>query len=456
MSFGHHNNMSPHPSGPSFPNNLNKIFNAQTEHIRQLQDQINSRDKALEGLLLQVNNLHVQNQGLTTLAKLKNQETKQHSSSKKGLKKPKQQTVNKISGGSKKLATNRRSTKHTKNPSSPIKKKNPHHLTTKEIPDGFEPTKNAFSIHMKSLCGLVYQYSIPMVPDNSQRKEFNTQFKFPEDIVQKIHNPSTIPLVPENEIITFRGVKPGKKKISRGIINLTNFFIKYILALLAKVEIHFWAPDLNASSDTRYNEACQISAIQTFCQLAAGGAFEYMNINLRFVEDLKLLEETYNHIGQAIQKIIKIERKIFKGSRKASYLTGQTEAGQKTLTADSFNFAFLPDASESLRGIQHPDERLGDRNFTQKYWDQPIEPYDISHEITNEEDLDTSGDSDNEIDDDSEVVSSEHKTDKDEVAQEEGELNQFVDQDTKMEHAPYLSNPFGPSEISFQNKWSGW
>ncbi|MBW0469790.1 hypothetical protein O181_009505 [Austropuccinia psidii MF-1] len=112
------------------------------------------------------------------------------------------------------------------------------------------------------------------------------------NIVQTIDNPSTIPLIPENEIITFRGVKPGKKKITCGIINLTDFFIKYVLALLSKVEISRWTPDLNASSDTLYNEACHISAIQTFCQLAAGGAYEYMNINLRFLEDLKLLEET--------------------------------------------------------------------------------------------------------------------------------------------------------------------
>ncbi|MBW0503895.1 hypothetical protein O181_043610 [Austropuccinia psidii MF-1] len=123
MSFGNHNNMSPHPSGPSISNNLKEIFNSQTEHIRQLQDQIHSCDKALEGLLFQVNNLHAQNQGLTTLAKLKNKETKQDSSSQKDLKKPNQQTVNEISGGSKKSATNR-SKKHTKKPSSPIRSLN--------------------------------------------------------------------------------------------------------------------------------------------------------------------------------------------------------------------------------------------------------------------------------------------------------------------------------------------
>ncbi|MBW0495793.1 hypothetical protein O181_035508 [Austropuccinia psidii MF-1] len=87
-----------------------------------------------------------------------------------------------------------------------------------------------------------------------------------------------------------------------------------------------------------------------------------------------------------------------------SWFNSHTD-GQKTLTADSFDFAFIPDESESLRGIQHPNERLGHRNFTENYWDQLIEPYDISHKITNEEDLETSGDSNDEIDDDSEVVS---------------------------------------------------
>ncbi|MBW0583445.1 hypothetical protein O181_123160 [Austropuccinia psidii MF-1] len=232
---------------------------------------------------------------------------------------------NEISGGSKKSATNRRSKKHTTKPSFPIKKKNPHQLTTQEMPEGFEPTKNTFSIHIKSLWGLVYQDSIPMVPEYSQLKEFNTRFEFAEDIVQTIHNPSTIPLVPENEIITFRGVKPGKKKIARGIINLTDFFIKYVLALLAKVGIRRWAPDLNASSDTLYNEACQISAIQTFRQLAAGGAFEYMNINLRFLEDLQLLEATYNHIvyftlAKRYQKELKEKGKYSKDQERQAIL----------------------------------------------------------------------------------------------------------------------------------------
>ncbi|MBW0579827.1 hypothetical protein O181_119542 [Austropuccinia psidii MF-1] len=56
-------------------------------------------------------------------------------------------------------------------------------------------------------------------------------------------------------------------------------------------------------------------------------------------------------------------------------------AGKKTISADTFNVAFLPDASLSIRGNQHPYEKLNDRRFNEKYWDQLIEPYNISHNI---------------------------------------------------------------------------
>ncbi|MBW0506906.1 hypothetical protein O181_046621 [Austropuccinia psidii MF-1] len=97
-------------------------------------------------------------------------------------------------------------------------------------------------------------------------------------------------------------------------------------------------------------------------------------------------------------------------------------AGQKTLISDAFNIAFLPDASQSLRGIQHPNERLGDNKFTDKYWDQVIDGYDISHEIPDEE-----------LETESEVESAKEESNGEEEAQELAELNQLHDQDTEME-----------------------
>ncbi|MBW0543487.1 hypothetical protein O181_083202 [Austropuccinia psidii MF-1] len=70
---------------------------------------------------------------------------------------------------------------------------------------------------------------------------------------------------------------------------------QYTKALLSKLGIHQWAPNLEEASDTLYNEACQISAIQSFCKVAIGGAYEHMNINLRYLNGTKLLHDTYNY-----------------------------------------------------------------------------------------------------------------------------------------------------------------
>ncbi|MBW0575638.1 hypothetical protein O181_115353 [Austropuccinia psidii MF-1] len=123
-------------------------------------------------------------------------------------------------------------------------------------------------------------------------KEFNTRFSFNEELSNSIQSLKGIPLIPESEILTLRGEKPGKKKISNGIINLKDFYIHYVQALLANLGIRQCAPNLNDASDTLYNKACCLSEIQTFRQLASAGAYEYMNINTEFLNSLNLLEAT--------------------------------------------------------------------------------------------------------------------------------------------------------------------
>ncbi|MBW0477737.1 hypothetical protein O181_017452 [Austropuccinia psidii MF-1] len=63
-------------------------------------------------------------------------------------------------------------------------------------------------------------------------------------------------------------------------------------------------------------------------------------------------------------------------------------SGQKRQFADVHQVAFFPDASSLLLGKQHPDERLSNKGFTQKYWDKTIETYSILHEIENDDELD--------------------------------------------------------------------
>ncbi|MBW0505135.1 hypothetical protein O181_044850 [Austropuccinia psidii MF-1] len=119
--------------------------------------------------------------------------------------------------------------------------------------------------------------------------------KVPRKLKKMAESDTSVPHIPQREVSTLKGVQPGRKKVRRGIVYIKEFFILYIQPLLSKLGIHQWAPNLKEASDTLYNEACRISAIQSFCQVAIGGAYEHMNINLCHLNDIKLLHDTYNH-----------------------------------------------------------------------------------------------------------------------------------------------------------------
>ncbi|MBW0546022.1 hypothetical protein O181_085737 [Austropuccinia psidii MF-1] len=114
-----------------------------------------------------------------------------------------------------------------------------------------------------------------------------------------------------------KGVHIGRKKIGRAIVHISEFFIQYTNAMLARLGIRIWCPDLNDAPDSLYNEACRISAIMTFRQIASGGAYEYMSINLAYCNDLVLLQKAYNHFVHfsMLQKYMKEEKEEGKNLR---------------------------------------------------------------------------------------------------------------------------------------------
>ncbi|MBW0542174.1 hypothetical protein O181_081889 [Austropuccinia psidii MF-1] len=134
-------------------------------------------------------------------------------------------------------------------PASTPPRRNPNQLIMKHTPESFKPTK-----------------SVPTPPDNNMLQEFNVRFSDVDQIKTAAKSTNLQPLIPQSEILTLRGTQSGRKKI-----------------------------DLDASVDSLYNEACRISAIQTFHQIAAAGAYKYMNINLGYLDDIQFLEAAYNH-----------------------------------------------------------------------------------------------------------------------------------------------------------------
>ncbi|MBW0523415.1 hypothetical protein O181_063130 [Austropuccinia psidii MF-1] len=569
MSFPHR---SHHIINENSQPDISQILQSQNQHIHELRTKLEQHDQEVEALLAKVSNLEVQ--------PARNQKT----SFKVGNSKLRE-NISKIKGKSSKTQVKAR-TKNTKgsNPknthqraaSAPptTSKTRPNQLNMKQTPQGFKPTKDAFFAHIRIMWGLIFEKSIPVLPDPALLKEFYNRFDYANEIQEVAKSSSAVKLIPESDVITLRGTQPGRKKVGKAIVNVQEFFILYIQALLAKLGIRRWAPALDEPIDTLYNEACRISAIQTFRQVSVGGAYQYMNINLRFLNNIGLLEATYNHFVHYLKtKIWKRETKesgaylkdlergaISKNrqrlqkshyqfavaqdfpkrylkilsnidshsddefvedvgfvikhlpyrSKKATIFMrrvdeeiqrakrgtrssqkhiriesknpnpttfGRVPQGlpidffdpewyndcppaQKTLCADIMSIAFLPDAMKSIRGIQHPDEKLGDKRFSEKYWDEATQPYDLSHEIAAEDD-------DNESNLDSEDDSSSSGTDLDEENDsEEEESNEnseidgeeMMDEDVDMQNSENLQpQRVGQSiGLDHENNWANW
>ncbi|MBW0568841.1 hypothetical protein O181_108556 [Austropuccinia psidii MF-1] len=297
MSFNYYNSSSSGEFAESSELVLLQVVNQQYERIRQLEQKIDSHDKNLEALL---NKFNLQEEKRNTLAKSKGKETQMQRFRSKSRNKPKPHKDSPTNV----LANNQNTTLKTPHKQNQIlyqqvstssQKQSPNQVLQSEISEGFQPTKKEFCKHIKLLWGLSYQTSVPMSPDYTMLKEFNTCFYFLSDIVTQSENPNTLPLVRLEEIITLRNTPLGKKKIGNAIIHMTYFLIKYVVEFLARLGICHWAPELNEASDTLYNKACRVSILQTFCQIAISAAYEYMNINLVYLENIQLLTNVYNH-----------------------------------------------------------------------------------------------------------------------------------------------------------------
>ncbi|MBW0544027.1 hypothetical protein O181_083742 [Austropuccinia psidii MF-1] len=278
--------------------NLLQVVNQQYEHIRQLELKMNRNDQNLEALLHKFNLQENAIRNVSAESKGKEKQIQRFRS--KSFNQP---TLHKENSPN--LLANNQNTKLKTTPTpnkmlqkqifTPPQKRSPNQLLQSEIPESFQPTKKAFCEHIKLLWGLIYQNSVPISPDYTMLKEFNTRFSFLSDIVTQSENHNTLPLVPLEEILTLRNTPPRKKKIGNSIIHMSDFSIKYVVASLARLGICQWAPDLNEESDTLYNEAFRISAIQTFRQIAISGAYKNIDINLMYLENIQLLTNVYNH-----------------------------------------------------------------------------------------------------------------------------------------------------------------
>ncbi|KAG0151124.1 hypothetical protein CROQUDRAFT_37225 [Cronartium quercuum f. sp. fusiforme G11] len=124
--------------------------------------------------------------------------------------------------------------------------------------------QEAFFVFICVIWGLVLTSAVPKAPDLSLLAKFNAQFSKQADIVALLDSPSAQDLVKKCKVITLSEAKLGHMKIGKGIVNIKQFFVLYSVAMLAKIGIQVWGPDLDFPDNTLWNEACWISAICLF------------------------------------------------------------------------------------------------------------------------------------------------------------------------------------------------
>ncbi|MBW0472341.1 hypothetical protein O181_012056 [Austropuccinia psidii MF-1] len=137
------------------------------------------------------------------------------------------------------------------------------------------------------------------------------------------------------------------------------------------------------------------------------------------------------------------------------------KAGQKRQFSDVHQVALFPDASKCLFVKQHPDERLSNKQFTQKYRDQILEPYNISHVIENDEELDVDSNTNNKSYELEDIAAEEFE---DNNIEENKQGNTHMEQpknsseDIEIEDCEDYNTPQQSQQsfFSITNEWSSW
>ncbi|MBW0516713.1 hypothetical protein O181_056428 [Austropuccinia psidii MF-1] len=123
---------------------------------------------------------------------------------------------------------------------------------------------------------------------------FNQRFTNTEEIESAISNdvPS---LVPIDTIEKLQQLQSKGNNVGNNFINLSDFMIRYVQVSLSKLGTVRWAPKLLKQPNSKYREACRISAVKNFRQLDVGDSYVFMNVNTGYVNDLHLLIQSYDN-----------------------------------------------------------------------------------------------------------------------------------------------------------------
>ncbi|MBW0474298.1 hypothetical protein O181_014013 [Austropuccinia psidii MF-1] len=169
------------------------------------------------------------------------------------------------------------------------------------------------------------------------------------------------------DVQTLREGRAGRIKVGRGLLYLEESHIYYIHGYLAKLGIECWGPNVEDSSESLWNSSCRTSALNTFRQIAASGAYDSMNFNHKYVNDLILLIQAYNHyIHFIMADRVKAEKKQ-QGRYSLSQTSRRNQKNQESLRARRDKFAVANDLPNRYKKIianlhSHSDDEYDEAN----------------------------------------------------------------------------------------------
>ncbi|KAI7952926.1 hypothetical protein MJO29_008557 [Puccinia striiformis f. sp. tritici] len=163
-------------------------------------------------------------------------------------------------------------------------------------------TRDALYAHIDIIWELLEHKYIPGPPSPNTLREFNTHFSDVFEIQHAANNTLAPSLIPLNQVNALKSLQYGQKKIDPGVIHLDGFFVDYTQATLARLGLRVWAPKLEDSPLSLYNEACRQVALKMFSQAASTFAYAYLKIDDKYTKDVELLIPAYNHYVHHLQR----------------------------------------------------------------------------------------------------------------------------------------------------------
>ncbi|MBW0564643.1 hypothetical protein O181_104358 [Austropuccinia psidii MF-1] len=102
---------------------------------------------------------------------------------------------------------------------------------------------------------MVHPHSVPVAPDTSLLQQFNTCFKTPEEIHKTAESKTSVPLIPQSQVLTLKGIQPGQKKNLDERHSDQNFTEKYWEINTDEYDLSHEISTEDEDSGRNYNEA---------------------------------------------------------------------------------------------------------------------------------------------------------------------------------------------------------